>query len=362
MAFARFDFYCDEAGNTGTNYLDASQPVHVLAGWTVPRRRRKKVTHEVLATVTDAHIQGPELHAARLLRTERGLRIAWDVFAKMRRLGCIPLFVLFEKGFGIAANAVEAFLDPAFNSRIGNEWTNRPLKRATAVRLHEIPGEWRSLLAVAYRRQSGSELAAALDALIADCRAAAASDLADLLQGARPHLEAIAESLDTTDFAGRGANSINFLAFAGMLQLIHQIAGPVGVREVQIVHDETPQFEESFAHAVDIQRNAQPAVFRYADGEEFVTGLSSLAGFGTERSIESPLVQAADLLASSLRAICERVLAGDEVSGGLERIAGLTLPALVFTPPRLAIGIACDGFLAKLAALGLRALNSPLPS
>ena len=32
----RFTFYCDEAGNSGLNYLDLAQPLHVVAGWIVP--------------------------------------------------------------------------------------------------------------------------------------------------------------------------------------------------------------------------------------------------------------------------------------------------------------------------------------
>lgn len=34
------DFYCDESGNSGGNYLDPQQPVFVLAGWSIGKNLR----------------------------------------------------------------------------------------------------------------------------------------------------------------------------------------------------------------------------------------------------------------------------------------------------------------------------------
>lgn len=82
--------YLDEAGNTGTNFLDIAQPVYVAAGWCVP----EEVADRARITVAEARLDAgmKELKGSQLLRTKIGRDRAGAILDQMLGLGCLPVF------------------------------------------------------------------------------------------------------------------------------------------------------------------------------------------------------------------------------------------------------------------------------
>src|SRR2546423_972601 len=100
--------YCDEAGHTGTNFLDADQPFYVSAGWLIPAR-----ACEGLFVCTGPG--GIEWKATTAIKSGRGQQHVLGVFNALRAAGALPFFGITEKRYGLAERVHETLLDEVTN-------------------------------------------------------------------------------------------------------------------------------------------------------------------------------------------------------------------------------------------------------
>src|SRR5262245_49053074 len=105
--------YCDEAGNSGANLLDADQPVYVVGGWVVPDNRAGAV-ERVIEALTQG-FAGQELKGTRFLGRRRGQEAYPGLMRDIAGAGAWPVFAIFEKRFWIAGKVVEVLFDPTYN-------------------------------------------------------------------------------------------------------------------------------------------------------------------------------------------------------------------------------------------------------
>ena len=108
----KFVLFCDEAGNTGPNYLDVDQPLHVLAGWLVPRDKERALLDTLKRY--RATSQAPELHAHRLWRRNRGKKILLGIIEACAK-HCAPLYTVSYKRSCLALKLIDALMDPMTN-------------------------------------------------------------------------------------------------------------------------------------------------------------------------------------------------------------------------------------------------------
>ena len=205
-----YKLYCDEAGNTGPNFIDQNQPIYVLAGLLVP---------SAAEPVLDAAIQtarrtgAQEVASARMLDSESGCRRLEGALKKLEEAGCVPVYVIFEKRFGVAGKIVETFLDPFYNPLIGNEWTwPSETKIRLARHLHELPDAVLNEFARAYRALDPALLDASLSGIQVYLGETGHGDIAVLMGGSRPKIGELASTEATLT---KGQRSINFMGSSG---------------------------------------------------------------------------------------------------------------------------------------------------
>ncbi|MCP3167058.1 DUF3800 domain-containing protein [Myxococcus qinghaiensis] len=124
--------FLDESGNTGANYLDPQQPVHVLAGWLV-REPNMVGFARVVEKVREA-MEMPELKGGRMLTTTKGRRQMLHLLKEARSFA-LPIFSIWEKRFCAALRVVETFLDPKHVSVQGGMGGCRRSRPAAGGRL-----------------------------------------------------------------------------------------------------------------------------------------------------------------------------------------------------------------------------------
>lgn len=132
--------YCDESGNTGSNFLDPQQPIYVLAGWWVDPNVEKNANDAVIRYLGSVPGSPRELHGAQLLRQSKGQSSTLQLFRELGALGCVPIFVLAEKRYCIAGKIIETFLDPYYNHLLCEEFAaDVDMKQDIADTICELP-------------------------------------------------------------------------------------------------------------------------------------------------------------------------------------------------------------------------------
>jgi hypothetical protein len=96
----------DEAGNTGENLLDATQPVYALAAIRVDAQ-----AHEAIAAAL-ARTQMPELKFQRLRRTGAGRRIILELLNEVEPRPANAAVMVVHKPWMLAAKLVDELIEP----------------------------------------------------------------------------------------------------------------------------------------------------------------------------------------------------------------------------------------------------------
>jgi len=107
-------FYCDESGQTGTNWLDPDQPVVVHGGWLFPEGTERSISEGVADIRRRYRLNGNELKWAQFTRPGRTGAFK-EIFELCLAHGLLPMFMVMDKRFATAAKVVETFFDPAYN-------------------------------------------------------------------------------------------------------------------------------------------------------------------------------------------------------------------------------------------------------
>lgn len=101
-----FKVSMDEAGNTGENLLDQSQPVFALASIGIDSGRAEAIVDEALS-----NSQAPELHFARLQRSKRGRSLLTRVLQELHQLEVARLSIQ-HKPYSALGNLVDLLIEP----------------------------------------------------------------------------------------------------------------------------------------------------------------------------------------------------------------------------------------------------------
>jgi uncharacterized protein DUF3800 len=189
----RYTAYCDESGHTGGNFLDPTQPIYAIGGWLVPTTQTCSAEAVVARIARTLAPQASELHGHKHLRTHKGRVQAKTLFQGLRDLGSVPVFIVAEKRYVVAAKAVHTFLDPVHNPKVPNQLFNSPTRlQALADVVYGLGDPAVTQFGQAYRSKNAAELGAALVELIARLRATNRHELAETFHGAAPNIDSIA--------------------------------------------------------------------------------------------------------------------------------------------------------------------------
>lgn len=336
--------YCDEAGNTGPDYVNPEQPFYVLAAWSIPYDRIADASAAVELTRQKNTPQAKELKSSSLLSSERGKAAAVRLIDELGELGGVPFFVLAEKRYCIAGKIIETFLDPLTNPRVSNYFIpDTVTKQEIANTLYEqLSDDELNTFASAYRDPKAMTFQPAFDVVVSAVRARINPELADLFEGARSNLVEI-EDVEAGTIFGKFFDTLNHPTLASMFTMIEAAARGGFFRPRKFVHDQSHAYEDGCKKLFRIFRNANDGVFEYPSGSISFYPLKHVPKFEMVCSESSQLVQAADILAGSIRHCAMKARAGDSISDNDAELAISTFPLLIKNrPPKLAWPIASD--------------------
>lgn len=355
LAFSTINIrlYCDESGNSGSNYLDPQQPIHVLAGACVDSEAEADLERLI------ADLRGQrgcaEVHALKWLKTSSGRRSIVQFLRQVGRLKIVPLFYVAEKRFAIAAKIVETFFDPFHNERAAWLPTGANVDRESlAQSFYKLPNAQLEQFALAYRNPTVESFQAVIQSLAAFC---------ELLPNHQPHLAwtlrgnlselgdlVRTESLQDSSLRHPIMTSLNVPIFAQFVRMADAFLSLRPDTSAEVIHDETSEFEPVFRYFFDamvgVSDEAEPYLLQ--DGTPINFGLSRLRNFRTASSHVSPGVQLADIFASSVRYVIGSAWRDDEWDDSTKALALFTLPMFLFDEVQIAGHLTSDEFRMKV--------------
>jgi hypothetical protein len=318
--------YCDEAGNTGANYLDRQQPVMVFASWMVSTEAEP----ELLACLTNLlpKNQGArEVHAHNLLRSNRSKQ-GWDLTADFidaaMVTGSVPFFYIVEKRYQLAERIVHALLDPETNPRARTcPVPGRPAYDGLVDFLYQLPESALTIFGAAVARPSAVAVRAGIEAVVTAV-AISNAPLAHAISGCLANLEAVVASdfSDRVGFKHPQVTSPHLPGVVRMLEAADAYADLQYFGTVEVLHDETAQYREVLMRYFDLMTGIRA----YGKGP-YVAPHRPRIGFAHLRTMrflpshEHRGIQAADVLATSLSKLLLATCMGDSWTSPQKRVA-----------------------------------------
>src|ERR1035437_1453253 len=239
--------YCDESGDTGANLLDPNQPLFVVGGWLVLDGYIEAAEQRIKEYIGLLAPRDNELHGVDLLKSKIGtigiLNLTKDLMQ-----GCSPICQIAEKRVLLVGHIFNMFLNPRFNPHVPATFEDYfEGKRDLMDKVYSLPDELLEEFFEAYSKLDSSILSASLLHIADELSLRMETDLADLMLGSKPNIEAIVEHNITgrRDFDSVTLNTPNAASFHMFFQSLEQIGRAAEIPKITLVHDDTPQFREA---------------------------------------------------------------------------------------------------------------------
>lgn len=341
MPVEKLTAFLDESGNTGPNYLDPKQPVHVVGGWIVRDSKREQFVR--LVEQVQRAMGMPELKGGRMLATKKGRREMLRLHDEARAFA-VPIYSIWEKRFCAALKVVETFLDPVHNPRADWLPSSANLQRndAAEVLLGALPPSYFERFIDAFRepsRESFGEVSRSMSVALqlankqrlAWSFAGCVGEVLDEIVEAECSTEHLAQvpSWGSQGLSRYVVASLNYPSFTQLIRAVDSMFERAQARGV-IVHDETSEFASSFQATFALFKRIGPGhVGQIEDGRSIRGGIGFVEELILKKSQEEPLVQAADVLASAVKGQGLAALEIIERDEPLNALGALLLPGLV---------------------------------
>lgn len=349
----QFFVFCDESGNTGPNYWDEAQPVYVAGGFLLPETARSDVCR-LLTSVREKDTQLDELKASTLLKNRNGREIVVELLDGLGEVGCVPVFMFSEKRQALAAKLLDVFCDPFHNSAA--DWLPTSAiqcRRRIGWHLSDLSDELLREFAQAYKSPDVAGFERIVRKTVGELEDRGETELAETFRGCLGDMEELveAESYDGQGHKHYEYASLNLPLLAHVLRACDRFLDRVEDADGRVFHDEQLQFEDVYN---EFFRNAKSAAERGTvtaptDEGPVRIGLRNLTGFETGDSEALVELQAADLLAGTVRHLVEKVLSGESWDETEEQLASRTLVGLYAGPPKTAFQLASVGLMRRIS-------------
>lgn len=291
--------YVDESGNTGDKLTDKNQRFFMLGAVTVPDSRIKECTSVLTACYNAAkEKEEQEIKATRWVKSAKkceAMKAILDCLINSRSKFSL---VLIEKRYMISAIIVDNFMDGAYNDTEDYTWVNNANEKKLAAQYfyNVLSDEDIERVFQAFRSPTFDDLKLALDIVVASTD----HDVYKrMLCGTYNHLQELYED-DTVSIEDMGsgvARSPNYTGFVALGGIIAKTLR-AETATTDILFDHCNQFDNAYANLFGIFKRADiPMVI------EKMIGLTSWKGiitdFNVDNSKADPLIQSADILATS---------------------------------------------------------------
>ena len=314
--------YCDESGNDGSNYLSPDEPFFVMAGWIVPSEAHADaaVAVEKVRVATREQLKKSgnqpdpfELHSDQFKKRRGDLS---QFLKTMTNTGLVPIYIVAEKRYCIAAKIVETFVDSVSNEIVAPFFdldSTTKTEMANCL-LERLKPRTLKTFARAYRNPSPQAFEDALTLVVADCETLINPELAAVINGCRQNLAEMAkvESDGAAAYANAAA-SLNLPCFVQFMNLIERYCQVREVAVPLVVHDTQQTYDEGFLEVFKVMQAKPVSRTAIVDGE--LWGVSSetlerIESLEFRDSKDELLVQASDMLAGAVARSFRDLVAG----------------------------------------------------
>jgi len=335
-----FTIFCDESGNSGSNFTDREQPFYIISGWIVPNKMLKDFS--IISESAEVLGVEGELHGTKLIKRKKAQQEFISLFNRLcHEAECIPTFVLAEKRYCIAAKIIETLLDPSYNDEVDNSYTyDNLMKKQLVEKLYTAPYEYLTEFINSYNEANPVLMENSINLLCEFLESNNESNLSKKIKGSIKYLEDNLKSEKRVQeyLPNKAMMSLNLPAYVSYITLLEKLGGLINA-EFLLVHDKTKQFEESYSHIFDLFSNANSSESKLTDGNSILLGFKHLKEFSFEDSKESRWIQAADILASVIGRVLKRIYSDEPLEGELLELARLTIPGLMVNEIKIAQSI-----------------------
>lgn len=293
-----YNFYCDESGNTGTNWTNQVQPYFVNGGWLIDAQSEQQIKEKLTKLFNE--YQGPEIKSS-ILNTSKGMYYLDKSFSILLESGSLPFFVVADIEFMVAAKIVESFFDYEYNKSIlpTFSYDKELRKNMASVMLqdreiiHKFSRVIKSLIPT---KLELFEIQGLLVNLFKDCSCLSVANNISQLNEAS--LMDIIEEFNIVTCFGTKRNQIclNFPVLFFLMQLVNDFAC-VHQLTVNFCHDELRGYDSIFNELRSIIINKPPVrKLYYLDGSHVTITYPYIKTFNVNSSHNNVFLQMSDLL------------------------------------------------------------------
>ncbi|MUG46734.1 DUF3800 domain-containing protein [Paenibacillus woosongensis] len=292
-------FYIDESGNTGSNWLDFSQPYFVYGGWLI-REDMKNGVEDYLKTLLE-NTQAAELKSKNFFKKKDASTHFYDLFKKLVfEFYSIPYFVVVDKKFMVAAKIVETFFDCEYNPAVNKNLTHPiELKKALAsciVESEEVLKDFAVLInsSALSIESMGLINQKLIDLFISLGHTEVACSLKDLGE------QNFEEMIDEFQVVTRQGTKMSFITLTGtmLVELLKNVELTFTNSNitVKVMHDRLRGYDEVFSELSTIFLTSKTPTVLGTDGRYFVSDFPHIKMIDMIDSKSEILIQASDLL------------------------------------------------------------------
>jgi len=317
--------FCYEAGNSGGNLLDPDQPTYLIAGWAMEPDRQQAIEEAVERYASQIGQSGGELKGSSLLRRSKPQALYGEFIRSVSEAGAWPVYAIFEKRFWIAGRIVEALFDYVHNNQSSLEFfSNFQAKRDTAWHIADWPLKDLAAFATALRQRDATGMRDAVHRLRLLADQEDDPQMKRLFAGAQQNFEAIWQAEFSAEL-DHGLDTVNVPAFNAFLSVLDTMASHSSEVRMRLIHDRSREFEGFYRTMFEMLTNMGDFVWPDADGNYRFMNVRVVHTFETQDSEQSPLLQAADLLANGLFRYTKAIARGEPVPPWLGEALAPTL-------------------------------------
>lgn len=329
--------FCDESGNTGPNYLDEENQFFVIAGWILPSSLAHDTSH-IERFLQDNGIED-EFKGSGKISRPKWQKIFFDFFHVLGQNRCVPIFMVAEKKFSIAAKIIETLLEPEFNRNVPETFNlNRTLKRKYVEILATKPNKKvLNDFITGYINSDIDQLSKSIPELVAELMTEDESQLAEEIEGSLENLENNTDIFDKNGDKTKSKleKSPNTVTVGSFFALAETIARKLDF-EILIIHDEIARFDEIYSELFYTLKESSGNDLHADDGTLYITKFHKLRGLGFAKSSHNLYIQSADILASSINRYMKEIANEEPLGDNLHNLLKLTFPATM--DPELQMG------------------------
>lgn len=312
--------FMDESGNTGSNLLDPEQQIFTFVGIGIDNDEMVPILIELEKIKIKYGIPPNHRIHAKNLRPHRRALLTREIFDLLMKHHFIFFLSLVEKKFTIATYVDNDFYDPVYNDLCDNSWTYPHDKNERANFFYDHLSE-EAMIACGKAFSTGQNMRETYELVRNSIEGKNYKlDLFSILEGAKPHLEDLGNAIisindgnESLNLAKGVAQSPNFFSFCGLLNKIENYYSKTG-SSAELVFDSSRQFNISFLEFFKKLRDAEKTIFQFGERLPQILGYQSIHYFMYEKSQNSVFLQLADLIATSVKDVIQKIYwdTGDE--------------------------------------------------